>query len=279
MQKQGVIIETNKEYHEYKDAISKSQLAKMSVCPQYFKWCIDTPQEKTEALTVGSAFHKLVLEPQMFGTEFVVCPPIDRRTKAGKEAYSEFEKTVGDREILTQEQFELVRQMAMAVLGNETTADLTDGFVEQSMYGVDELTGVRIKTRPDCYKLVDDRLIIVDFKSCQSAISECFMRDCIKLSYDLQAYMYCYNANRIFNIPMEKIDFIFVAVEKKPPFLLKTFKVNADVLARGERLYRKYIGMYKQACDTNNWWGLMGEHNIIDELTLPAYLLGDRNDD
>ena len=36
MSKSGIVIETNAEYHGYREAISKSRLANMSVCPAFF---------------------------------------------------------------------------------------------------------------------------------------------------------------------------------------------------------------------------------------------------
>lgn len=276
--KQGIITETNKEYHSDLTAISKSQLAKMSVCPKYFKHCLDNPQMPTTDLIIGSAFHKLVLEPETFGKEFVVMPMIDKRTKLGKEAYEQFLLSSEGREIITEEQYNTISNMATAVLENCLATALTTGNIETSLYGIDELTGEHIKTRPDCYQMIDNRLVITDLKSCVSAMQGDFTRDCVKYSYDLQAYMYSYNASKVLDIPMDKIDFVFIAVEKKPPYLLNIFKASKDILERGEMLYREYIGMYHEAKTTNNWWGYNGKENIINDLSLPTYLLRGEQD-
>lgn len=276
--KQGIITETNIEYHSDLTAISKSQLAKMSVCPKYFKYCLDNPQPPTTDLIIGSAFHKLVLEPETFGKEFVVMPMIDKRTKLGKEAYEQFLLSSNGREIITEEQYNTISNMANAVLENSLATALTTGNIETSLYGIDELTNERIKTRPDCYQIIDDRLVITDLKSCASAMQSDFTRDCVKYSYDLQAYIYSYNASKVLNFSMDKIDFIFIAVEKKPPYLLNIFKATKDILERGEMLYREYIGMYHEAKTTNNWWGYNGKENIINDLSLPTYLLKGEQD-
>lgn len=270
--KQGIVLESNAEYHASKEYVSKSMLAKMAICPKYFKWCLENEEKDTEALVIGSAFHKLVLEPQEFGKEFVVMPQIDRRTKAGKETYEEFLKTAQGRGVITQEQYAIINEMSNEILCNELATILTDGTVETSMYGTDEVTGELIKTRPDCYRMVDGKLIISDLKSCRSALTEDFTRDCFKFGYDLQAYMYCYNASRVLNIPIEDIEFYFVAVGKTPPYLINILKVTDEMFERGEVLYRKYMGMYHEAKTTNNWWGLNGKRNLINELTLPSYL-------
>lgn len=271
--KQGIVNETNAEYHGYQGAISKSRLSKMAVCPAYFKWCEENPQEPTEDLIFGQAFHKVILEPNDFDKEFIVAPPFDRRTKAGKEAYEAFIATVGDRQVITQEQYETILQMKEAVLSNKYAVALLQGEHEKSMYAIDELTGENIKTRPDNYRMVGDRLVITDLKSCRSALTEDFMRDVIKYLYDLQAFMYCNNASKLLNIPMEKIDFVFIPIEKKPPYLINILQADQFVLERGEALFREYVGTLKECKETGEWWGLNGKYGIINNLSLPSYLL------
>jgi exodeoxyribonuclease VIII len=271
--KQGIVIESNKDYHSDLTAISKSRLAKMSVCPQYFKWCEDNPQEPSEDLIVGSAFHKLVLEPETFGTEFVVMPNIDRRTKQGKELYEQFIITSQGRDILTQEQYEMICAMRDSVLSNKYAVALLKGNHEHSFYTQDELTKEIVKVRPDCYRNVQDRIVITDLKSCRSAITEDFMRDVVKYSYDLQAYMYTLAVSKVMNIPQENVDFVFIAVEKKAPYMINMLQADQFVLERGEALFREYIGKYHECKETNNWYGLNGAYGIINNLSLPNYLL------
>jgi exodeoxyribonuclease VIII len=271
--KQGIVIESNKDYHSDLTAISKSRLAKMSVCPQYFKWCEDNPQEPSEDLIVGSAFHKLVLEADSFGAEFVVMPNIDRRTKQGKELYEQFIITSQGRDILTQEQYETISAMRDSVLSNKYAVALLKGNHEHSFYTQDELTKETIKVRPDCYRNVQDRIVITDLKSCRSAITEDFMRDVVKFSYDLQAYMYTLAVSKVMNIPQENVDFVFIAVEKKAPYMINILQADQFVLERGEALFREYIGKYHECKETNHWWGLNGAYGIINNLSLPNYLL------
>lgn len=271
--KQGIIIESNKEYHSDLTAISKSRLSKMSVCPQYFKWCEDNPQEPSEDLIVGSAFHKLVLENETFGKEFVVMPNIDRRTKLGKEQYEQFVISSEGRQVITQEQYEMICAMRDSVLSNKYAVALLKGNHEHSFYTEDELTKENIKVRPDCYRSVQDRIVITDLKSCRSAITEDFMRDVVKYSYDLQAYMYTLAVSKVMNIPQEYVDFVFIAVERKAPYMINMLQADQFVLERGEALFREYIGKYHECKETNHWWGLNGKHNIINNLSLPNYLI------
>lgn len=271
--KNGIVTESNRDYHGDLTAISKSRLANMSVCPQYFKWYDETPQEKSNDLVIGSAFHKLLLEREDFYSEFAVMPlEIDRRTKIGKEAYAQFLQDNQDKDIITQSDFEMIWDMCESVLSNKYSSQLLKGTHEQSMYFTDDFTEVRCKIRPDCYKVVGDKVIITDFKSCKSAVAEDFMKDIVKYHYDLQAYMYRYGVSKTLGVPIENISFVFVCVEKKAPYLMAMYEVTQDIFDRGEMLFRKYIGMYRECLDTNNWYGYNGFTNSPMTIGLPNWI-------
>ena len=273
IKKTGIVIEKNKDYHGYTKAISKSRLAKMALTPRYFKWCEENPQEPTEDLVVGSAFHKIVLEPRTFAREFIVAPYIDKRTKAGKELFAEFEKKAKGREVLSQENYDMICDMKKRVNENKYAKVLLSGNIENSIYYTDDLTGIECKVRPDVYKVVGDKVIIVDLKSCKSASPEDFMRDVIKYSYDLQVAMYKIGVSKALNIPIENIEFVFVAVEKKAPYLMGIYETDNNIFNRGESLYRKYLGMLKQCRETNDWYDYNGFTHEPSVISLPDYML------
>jgi hypothetical protein len=52
-------------------------------------------------------------------------------------------------------------------------------------------------------------------------------------------------------------------------------QADKDVLQKGEADFREYIGTYADCMRTGNWFGLNGEHDQINNLTLPSYLLKD----
>ena len=276
--KNGIVIETNAEYHGYIEAISKSRLSRISICPLYFKWHEDNPQPPTAEMVEGSAFHKLVLEPETFDKEFVVAPKIDRRTKEGKAAYNQFcELVESGLSVITEEQYEMICGMRDSILQNPYARKLINGNVEQSMYFVDDMTGVQCKVRPDVWREVGDRIVVVDLKSTKSAIPNLFANDVVKYHYDLQSYMYCNGVSKVKGVPLQNVDFVFIAVEKKPPYLVNVMQADNYVLQKGEADFREYIGTYAVCKDSNNWFGLNGEHNVINNLTLPNYLLKDKN--
>ena len=277
MNKSGIVIETNAEYHGYREAISKSRLANMSVCPAYFKWCEDNPTEPSDDMVIGSAFHKIVLEPETFDDEFVVMPNFDRRTKEGKLKYAEFVEQSEGKTVITQEQYDTICGMRDSIMSNPYARKLINGNIEQSMYWTDELTKVECKCRPDVWRKVADRVVITDLKSTKSVMPNDFMRDVVKYHYDLQTAMYREGVSKNLNMPKDNIDFVFIAVEKKTPYLLNIMQADTYVIQKGEADFREFIGTYAECKEKNLWYGLNGANGIINTLSLPEYLIKKEN--
>lgn len=246
----------------------------MSICPSYFKWHEDNPQEPTQDMVEGSAFHKIVLEPDTFDKEFIVSPKFDRRTKEGKLAYNHFcELVQSGISVINEEQYDMIQGMRESILRNPYARKLINGNIEQSMYFVDDMTGVQCKVRPDVWRKVGDRIAVIDLKSTKSALPTLFANDVVKYHYDLQSYMYCNGVSKVMGIPIENVDFVFIAVEKKPPYLVNVMQADKYVLQKGEADFREYIGTYKECLDMGNFYGLNGAYDVINNLTLPSYLL------
>ena len=62
------------------EAASNSRLTDLRKTPAHCRHRIDNPDEPTEALTVGDAFHAMVLLPESFDQRYVVCGPCSART-------------------------------------------------------------------------------------------------------------------------------------------------------------------------------------------------------
>ena len=135
-----IVRESNAAYHA-SAPLSKSRLWEMRRSPQYFKWHEEHRAElpQTDAMVMGSAFHKLVLEPDGYSDEFVVCPTVDRRTKVGKEAWALFQNEAAGKTVLMEWMHDQVSAMAEAVKAHPMARFLTtDGEVETSIYYKDE---------------------------------------------------------------------------------------------------------------------------------------------
>ena len=117
------------------------------------------------------------------------------------------------------EVYDTAAAMAEAVRSNKLAAYLSKGDVERSYYTVDKMTGIEYKVRPDCFKIINGRGLIVDFKSTADASTDAFIRSAINYGYDFQAAMYSEGYEK--NYGREKIiDLVKYSREKRK--LLRT---------------------------------------------------------
>lgn len=259
---------TNKEYREH-EGISKSSLFKISKSPLHFKYAMDHPEENdTEALLFGRAVHKWILEPDTFYEEFAIMPTVDRRTNAGKEAYAKFLTLSEDKDVITEDMFSKIKEMADVVNSNEAAKKLICGEHEHSFFWTDEQTGEPCKCRPDILAEIGGRHIIVDYKTTDSAETSDFMKSAIKYGYDLQAGMYTEGMKA--NTGNDYM-FVFIAQEKKPPYAINIVEATEDFISEGNQLFHDLLGIYHECKVTDNWYGYMqnGKTNVLD---LPDWL-------
>ena len=259
---------TEREYREH-PAISRSDLFKISESPEKFKYYREHPEEPTPALLFGRLFHVMALQPETVWEQFAVIPNVDRRTKAGKEAFAEFEQPAEGKTIVTVDMVEQATAMCEALNQNEFAKKLLKGEKEKPFFWVDEMTGEECKCRTDVLTEVGENLIIVDLKSTDNAETEAFMRSAIKYGYDLQSAMYSDGVKA--NTGREPL-FVFIAIEKNPPYAINILQADKLFIRRGYDLFRELIGIYHECKTTDNWWGYLGRYNQINNLALPAYL-------
>jgi exodeoxyribonuclease VIII len=263
---------SNKEYRN-RDGVSSTDLKKMTKSPAHFRYWKDNPQEDTHDLLFGRAVHKYVLEKDDFFTEFAVAPNVDRRTKAGKEQFALFEVENEGKDIITQDDFDKIKAMYDALYATPFVERLLSGEKELSFFMEDEKTGLTVKCRPDCLSEIGDTNILIDYKSTKDASSDAFMKDAIKLNYDLQMAMYKEIAEKNLG---KKYAVIFIAQEKTAPYLVNILEANEYFLKSGADMYHTYLDIYSECNETGNWYGYTYNaetgNNGINTLGLPNWL-------
>lgn len=259
---------TNKEYRAA-DGISRSDLFKISKSPLHFRYEMDNPSEPTPAIIFGQMFHKLCLEPDTFDNEFCVCPDVDRRTKEGKAVYAALKAEAAGKTIILRDDYERAAGMVKSVNNCNFAKLLLSQEHEKSFFWTDDLTGEKCKCRPDAMFKSEGVKVIVDMKSCESADTNSFMRDVVKYGYDMQAAMYREGVKANTGDDWE---FVFIAVEKNPPYAVNVLQADDLIILRGTDLFREMIGIYHECKQTGNWYGYNGFSGIINNLSLPAWL-------
>lgn len=256
----------SKEYRQH-EGISSTDLKHMVKSPAHFRYYKDNPQEDTPALLFGRAVHKYALEKDDFFTEFAVAPNCDRRTKEGKAEWLLFQDQNEGKDIISADDFEKIKEMREVLYATPFVEQLLSGEKEQSFFMEDESTGLTLKARPDCITQIGDTFVLIDYKSCADASSEAFMRDAIKLNYDLQLAMYKHILDTLTG---HEHSVIFIAQEKTPPYAVNVLEANQYFLASGNDMWRTYLDLYAECEKSGNWYGYID--NEVNSLGLPNWL-------
>lgn len=258
---------TNMEYRNNK-AFSRSDLFKLSKSPAHFKYYLENPEPETPALAFGTAFHTYVLEPDKFSDEYIIVPSFDARTKEGKAIKAKIIES--GKIMLNVKDFERIEAMSASVMNNKYAAALiSKGEHEQSYFWKDKLTGLNLKCRTDCRTDLKTVSVIADLKTTENAETESFMRACIKYGYDLQAAMYTHGVEMIEKKPHR---FVFIAVEKSPPYACNVLEADDFIIKKGMRDLKDYLYTLADCLKTDNWYGYNGKDGGPNIVTLPSWL-------
>lgn len=253
------------EYHRL-DALSPSGMGALLRSPAHYQaqrqaWAASGT--KSKAMRIGTAVHVRVLEPLKVGWLVQRRPDLNRRTKAGKAEYAEWEaKLHPDAVVLDAEEYDTARLAAQAVRTDEAieAARLLVGREEHSILW--EIDGVPCKARPD---LITDRGFIVDVKT--SADASDFERSVAKYGYARQAawlQMACAAAG------IESKGVVFLVVETAPPYGLRTVTLDSVAMLQGEREVYRALDIYRRCIETGEW---PSYPSGLDMISLPTWAL------
>ena len=232
--------------------LSYSSLKAFGKSPNHFLQYINREVEPTPAMIKGSAFHCLVLEAGKFRSDYAVAPKVDRRTKAGKEMWANFSEENEGKEIITQQDWNDISEMAKAFYDYEHSSYLISTDVEVLLEG--EIKGLPFKGYADIVGMD----YIADVKTCQDASPEKFARDAYNLQYHLQAAIYCELTG--------KDRYYIIAVESSAPYNVAVYEMDFEMITAGKKLLYDLIEKFK------DWDGLPETYSQkIELLSLPRW--------
>lgn len=175
------------------------------------------------------------------------------------------------KEALTAEQFEKLDCMRQAVLAHAGAGRLFRKFNGESEVTIltrDAETGTPLKCRVDrIFPNVLGSRIAVDLKTCASASPEEFARAVANFRYYAQAAFYLRALDEAFPVG-EPWTFVFIAVEKEPPYAVATYQLS-EWLGRGNAEIRKNLNTLKACEESGEWEGYSVEN---DELPMTKWL-------
>lgn len=266
----GVRMLANEAYHAG-PGVSKSHLDLIAQSPRHY-WAayIDPdrePRKVTPALVLGSAIHAAVLEPHEFARHYVAEPKdINKRTKDGKAEYEAFLADHPGYTVLTTEQMQQVNGCAGAALRHPEVAELLKaGHAELSFYARDGDTNELIKCRTDW--LDYDRGLIVDLKTTEDASPRAFQRSVLAYRYHVQVAWYRAVIAGAVDIRLPR--WVFIALEKSPPYAVGIYRLSDEFIAAGQALARRDL-IKLSTCRMLDQWDDYGARGEV-ELDLPGY--------
>ena len=252
-------------------ALNGSSLVHMRRSPLYYKFMLDNPQPPSPAMILGTATHRLILEPDRVGDFAVWGEQEGENVRRGK-VWDAFKDDNASKMIVTKAERDAMVGMAASARMNLPIRKYADakGRCEVSMFWTDPVSGRRYKGRVD--KLCDGHTIF-DLKTARSCEKHAFCTQSFKLGYHIKmAFYWCgYRA-----ITGKEPKIRLGVVESKKPHESATYRITPDVLAMGLEEWQNLERTLDECERTNNWPAAEQEET---DLQLPTWATTDSNED
>jgi len=239
---------SNEAYHADREYVSSSGLKMLPYRTDEFIARYQMTQKaesRSEALKFGGGLHSAILEPDIFPTEYVVEPVVNKRTNDGKAELLAFYKSVEaeGKTVLTPDDMDLIRAMRNTVNQHPIAGKALMGAVmEQSFFHAGDL--LKQKVRTDAFK----NNIIMDLKSCENI--DKFHQSVAEYGYNFSEAMYKTVISDVINEP---VHFLFIAVQKSYPFTVSVFESDDEMKSEGYKKYIAAVETYAELKETGKW--------------------------
>lgn len=275
----------NELYHQDTSRISKSKLDIIETSPLHYWAKFLNPNRKQEPDkawgVLGNAFHTAVLEPSKFDKRYIVIPdnapkkPTSAQVNAKNpsadtltqiEWWARFNREHAGKSILDASDYEDVRRMQDAVFNHPSASQLlaSDLTVEETFEFDEPTTGAPCKIRRDAYN--HKYRLTLDLKTTDSAHPEDFAKSAFKYRYHVQDAFYTDGYS--FATGEYPDGFVFIAVEKKPPYAVACYRLTATAVNIGREAYLRNLDTYMKCIRSGEW---PGYSDLIENLELPKW--------
>lgn len=227
---------TNKEHHAGDYITSTSIKRALSKTMASWKLAQEEGESDTDAMRLGRLIHIAVFEKDKWDDLVMMAPtnkdgsPLQKRSNADKETWAKFATQLAStgKDYCSVPEKEKCFAISDSVWSNPDAAKwLASGVAEVSGIAESEDYG-KLAIRPDWR--CADRQVIVDLKSCQSASPNEVPRAIVNFGYALSAAFYV-DIARV--IDKKDYDFVWIFVEKEPPYNVACYCAPPEVLEYG----------------------------------------------
>ncbi len=251
-------------HHPECPGVSKSFQDQFMKSPEHGLAYLKHKTKRTPAMILGSAIHTAVLEPELFLSSYILKPEgCDNRSKEGKAWHAEMKER--GLEPIKADDYAMITGIRDSVKAHPWASQflMPDlGLAEQTIFWIDEDTGVLCKARPDFLRHDGT---IVDLKSTEDAREDGpfgFQRSVQQYRYHVQGAFFIDGATAATG--KEHNGFVLISVEKKIPYGIQIFVLAKKAIERGRIIYQQTLGEIAVCSQQNSWPGYTQEPQTID---------------
>ena len=243
------------EYHSSSELSRSTAFALNKTSPAHVKYSMDHPSPSSTPLVMGGCLHSAVFEPMKLEYEYGAKPAkIDGKSPLTNHYKAEFEHIANQnpgKRWLSQNDYNTCMEMAGAALDNPVLKDYmsdVDSIMEGTGYFTEE--GAECKVRLDLF--CPSAEVIIDLKSTMDASERGFAKSVRQYGYDFQACWYLESLRKLGYSPKQ---FIFVCVEKTPPYVTACYTLEAYDIARHREPMRRACKLWASCVSSGIWPG------------------------
>jgi len=245
---------SNADYHAHPALGSTSLKTLATRTPAHYQWD-KTRHKHSDAFTIGTAAHSLILENDTSGIEVVAAD--NWLTKAAKEAKAEA-LAAGKQPLLIKEMAQVVA-MRDAVMAHPEAAKLFTGHRPEASVFWDE-NGQQLKCRPDAWLPGQ----LVDLKTTINADPREFGKTAYNFGYHQSAAHYI---DGVKTATGETLPFTFVLVEKTAPYLVSVVQLDPEAIEMGRALNERAKRIHAECTASGHWPG----YPTAEPISLPMW--------
>lgn len=242
-------------------ATSISQLLQMERSPQHYKHALEFGRPDREVLRLGRLYHMAALELDRYSREVAVF-----KGRRQGQKWEDFQLANKDKIIANETENQTALSISTAIMQHaECVRLLSSGDAEQAVYWTHD-GGRECKSRFDFVS--PNRNLIVDLKT---------TRDCEWGAFGRSAGSYRYHVRAAFYIDAYRTtygrnaDFVFIAVEKEPPYAIGIYELTPEQIESGRATYERLLVELAECERKNEWPG--PNAGKPKELYIPPYHL------
>ncbi len=257
---------SNEDYHA-SEGISNTGISLVLDCPAryYHQYLSENKVTKeTDALKTGQLIHTLILEPHLIDSKFTILKKGEDIRKSSKKGKANFEMySLIGLPIIKWNDYLESKLISESVRNHPLFENsILNSKIENSFFSTDS-DGATLRCRPDFY----NDFMLCDLKTTVSCDPTDFEKSIACYGYHRQAAINLDIASKLTGRFYDS--FLFIVVEKKPPYLCEFLLINDEAVDQGRKEYKRGLEIYKK-CLSENKWPSYGDGKI-NQINLPNW--------